>query len=419
MKYNNLILITLLMINIQQSCKVRENISSPSANNGIASFDTIWSHKVDGFSATPVLNSDGDVLGSKVFTEGKGEVFKLLDGKTGELKWEWHDYFSPEEIFYGESNFFFNDIMVLSNSNTTYAFDSKSGKTIWRDRQENKIGESYIVGDEDGFVYHAFRDKEVGNKTVRVYRTMYNSFGWEEVFVFTDSTDNVRLFASNMAVGKNEFGEKILTLTLSFLKNVNGGNKEQSKVFAVNLKTKKIIWQLNYNLEQINNTYWRSKMKVYKNKIFIFSVAGANYYLESYNLSTGKIEWIKPINNFGIDLQFYNDFVISIVNGNNSVCAFNIYSGGKVWEQFFPGKTISQISFGSNDSKVFKNYLLSTQCNYFLGLNLNNGEISFFDKPIGSVNCMEHGLAINEEKRWFYIQDRRYINCYTLPFQIK
>jgi hypothetical protein len=68
---------------------------------------------------------------------------------------------------------------------------------------------------------------------------------------------------------------------------------------------------------------------------------------------------------------------------------------------------------------VYKNFLISTQCGKMLAVNLDNGKEVYYDAPKVMGECLQHGLAINEEKRWFYVQDRFYINCYTLPFQIK
>jgi hypothetical protein len=80
---------------------------------------------------------------------------------------------------------------------------------------------------------------------------------------------------------------------------------------------------------------------------------------------------------------------------------------------------LADINFTFGDSKIFKNYLFSTQCDHLLVLNLDNGSIVYF-KDISLPNgCLQFGLEINEEKRCFYVQDRMSVVCYKLPDEVK
>lgn len=82
-------------------------------------------------------------------------------------------------------------------------------------------------------------------------------------------------------------------------------------------------------------------------------------------------------------------------------------------------KIITILIFGFDDANVFKNYLFSTQCDNLLLLNLDNGAI-VFNKPVSlPQGCLQYGVAINEQKRCFYVQDRNKAICYKLPEEVK
>jgi outer membrane protein assembly factor BamB len=139
----------------------------------------------------------------------------------------------------------------------------------------------------------------------------------------------------------------------------------------------------------------------------------------AYKIDDGLLAFVKILEEFGVGLHFYNDMVIPLLNGNALVAAYDVNTGVEKWNISFLDKGRYTVNFDFYDSKIYKNFLISTQCKKILGINLDNGKEVFFGTPNAMNDCLQYGLAINEEKRWFYVQDRRYINCFTLPVQIK
>ena len=411
---------TALTIIGQYGCKVRENISpSLYLSNDSTQIDTVWRSEIFDASVTPFTNGDGNVITSKTYSNPIGEIFEMREKNSGELIWKWHDYFSPEYSFRGASLIFKNDILLLSKSNNTYAIDSKSGKTIWKDRQANKLGDKSMAIDDDNYIYHGFRDVENGNRNIYIWRTKIDHLNWEEVFVFRDSVDNNRIASMNMVVAKNLKGEKLIIFTPVLFRTINNENIRISKVVAYNISLKKVEWQVNYNQDEFNLDFWKTNIIARNNKIYVFGVSGTNYFLLAYNTSDGKLAFTKSLQNYGVGLHFYKDMVIPLLNGNSPIIAYDINTGDERWRISFLDKGQHEINFAFDDSKVYKNYLISTQCGKMLAINLDNGKEVYYDEPKVMGQCLQFGLAINEEKRWFYVQDRFYINCYTLPFQIK
>lgn len=407
---------------IFQGCKSRE-INSPSTSKSIeivgTIMDTLWRTQINDYSMTPILNFNKDVLVSKMFNDLRGEVFQLYSGQDGSLLWEWSDYFSPEQGFLGASKVFYKDVFVISNSYKTYAFNAINGKTLWRDNQQGMYGDNSMAIDEDGYIYHSFRDIGNGNRNIYFWRTKYDKIKWEQVCVYSDSVDNGKLANMNMIVSKNEKGEKILVYTPVLFRDFDGVHTHASKVIAYNIDLKKKEWQIDYNPDNSNIQFWKTEIKAKNDKIYIFAVTGNTYFLMAYNITDGKLAFKKQVPNFGVGLHFYNDMIIPLCNGNSPITAYDMNTGVERWEIDFLGKGMQEINFAFEDSYVYKNYLISTQCSKMLAINLDNGKEVYYDAPKVMGECLQFGIAINEEKRWFYVQDRKYINCYTLPSQIK
>lgn len=415
---SSLIFIGFLILN--QGCKMREKISPASTYILDSSqVDTIWRSEIQDGSITPIINSEGNVLSSKTFSNPKGEVFELRDGRNGRLIWQWSDYFTPEFSFRGASIIFHKDVVVLSKSFRTYAFDAITGKTLWRDEQNGMIGDKSMAIDEDGFIYHSFKANDQNNRNIYIWRTRFDNIKWEQVCVFIDSVNNNKISTMNMVIAKNKKGEKFVVFTPVIYRTINGVNRHMSKVISYNITLNRLEWQIDYNPDTSNLQFWNTDMIVYGEKIFIYAVSGSDYFLMAYQVEDGKLVFSKLLENYGVGLHFYNGMVVPLLNGNSPISAYDVKTGLIQWSNDFSNINKFEINFDFYDSRVYKNFLISSQCNKLLSINLDNGKVVFFDKPKVMGECLQFGLAINEEKRWFYVQDRKYINCYTLPFQIK
>jgi outer membrane protein assembly factor BamB len=158
MMNKNILYLIMGVVLVNYSCKSKEEVFKPLPPKTTSlTLDTLWRSFIGGYSINPIMNSRKDILMSKVFYNPVGEIFKMFDGETGKLKWEWHDYYRPEEGFYDNGHILINDILILAASRNTYALNTLTGKTLWRTQPTNMYGEYKIFKDEDGYIYQGFR----------------------------------------------------------------------------------------------------------------------------------------------------------------------------------------------------------------------------------------------------------------------
>lgn len=75
---------------------------------------------------------------------------------------------------------------------------------------------------------------------------------------------------------------------------------------------------------------------------------------------------------------------------------------------------MSYLKFEYGSDVVYKNYLISNLCK----LNLDNGHIVFNKQVALNEGCLQHGVVINQQRGVFYVEDRKFVNCFKLPNEI-
>lgn len=406
----NLFILTILFC---FGCKTKEDAKPISWPNTKLNLDTSWTFPNE-YSIMPTLNSNKDLLISEMF-QMEGDVFKLIDGSNGKLKWKWFDYFQREEGFVGKTHYFKNDVMVLCSGPRTYAFNAVTGKTLWRHWIDTLYGEPYIFEDSEGYLYHGFNSL-YGHRSY-IYRASYDKGDWTPVCTFEDSTMHYdRPTITPVAFSKNDKGEKIMVFTLYLFSN-KGEPQTAIKVCGFNMVTNKYEWVRDYSDRYVE--FMVCKMASNETKVYTYAVYGLNRYLVAINANDGSIAWQQATPDYGVGIYPYKDKLVSLSNGSKPVVCYDQNTGNIVWQQNFSAKEIENFNFSFDDSKVFKNYLFSTQCDYLLVLNLEDGSVVYNKDITLPSACLQLGLDINEEKRLMYIQDRFRINCYKLPDEIK
>jgi outer membrane protein assembly factor BamB len=370
-------------------------------------------NKQEAYSNNPILNSEGDILMSAWSGSTTREVFKLYDGKTGVLKWTWDDYLRDEEIFSEESHVLINDVIVLSKYNATYAFNIVTGQTVWKSYIDTMYG-SHMVFSDGEYVYKDFHG-ERGSYSSYIFRTKYDQLNWELVCSYIDTTRRFeRIDATSISFFTNNKGEKMMIYPIV---DVNG-DSHLASICCYNLSTKSFEWIRDFSDKYL--VFNIVKSVIGEHQLFVYSVWGPIEHLAAINLIDGSLAWDKELTNFGVNLFLYKDNLISICNGNSPVQCFNQQTGNLVWQRAFAKETSPlELNFTFGDANILKNYLFSTQCHNLLILNLDNGNVVFNKQAAVDGGCLQYGIAINEKERKFYVQDRKYVNCFKLPEQVK
>lgn len=414
------LILTFLTCTSLSTCKKEPPEIPPYVQPNTSVLETVWSHNSPFYSTTPIKNSNGDILVSKMFNNtGKGEIFKLLDKNTGTIKWEWSDYLVPKEGFTTSIRTQINDVLVLSDGKRNYALNIMSGQTIWKNTFDSMSAEPQIYKDEDGYIYKGFSSNTT-KSTVYIFRAMYNTGNWEWVCTYKDQNPiEGRFEIASIGVTKNSKKEKIVSFTI-YTYYPNSQDSTKALIVGYNLATQSFEWEKNYRKDVGEFSVFMYTS--YKDIVYAFSTYGSTYYLIAFDVNNGNISWQKQLPNFGVGIYFYKENLIVASNGESPTLCLNQLTGALQWQQSFSQFTAAQksnLNFSFGDSKVFQKYFLSTQCDNLLVLDADNGSVLFYDKTALPEGCLQHGLAIDEERRVFYAEDRQRVLCYKLPDVVK
>jgi outer membrane protein assembly factor BamB len=309
--------------------------------------------------------------------------------------------------------FFKDDKMVFCNGPRNYCINTINGSTIWRTQMLDHSASSSIYSDEIKYYYQAMSD---ANYRVDIYKSEIESGRKEIEFSIYDSAKTHKeLLISPIVVSKNIKNEDILILYVYYRAAIND-YPPKTKIFCYNLSKKKIDWVEDFDDKM--NEVQVSNFATKDNKTFLSGFYQKTWYVFCLDNDNGKIIWQQVLPNFCVGLHIYEDQVIAMSAGQSPITSFNIINGNPKWTTSFFDEPYYDINFDFEDAIIFKNYLISTQGDYLLGLNIDNGKIICHKKMALPNSYMQYGIAINEEKRLFYVQDRFRILCYRLPKEI-
>lgn len=385
-----------------------------------SALELVWQVPSPYYSSPPMLNSNGDVLMSASFIDPtKGEIFKLLDQTNGEVKWEWKDYFKPKEGFAKDLMVQRNDVLVLSDRNYNYALNMLTGQTIWRNQIDTMEAEPQIYEDADGYVYKGFRSFTQPS-TVHILRTMYNTGNWEFVCTYTDPNPIPGRFeVASIGVTLNAKGEKMVAFAI-YTYSPDPEVPVKPLIIGYNLNTKVFDWVKNHDdfLREFSVFMFNNNQGI----VYSFGYFASTGYLVATKVDDGSILWKRELAGRGIGIDFYKQNLIVTCSGQSPVVCLNQETGALVWQQ--PFNTISDaqrthLNFQDGECTIYKNYHLSTQCNYLLALNLDNGSMAYFEKAALPEGCLQSGIVVDEQKKVFYTEDRLRLLCYKLPEVLK
>jgi outer membrane protein assembly factor BamB len=394
------------------ACKSQKKIEFPAALPSVT-YDTVWTIPAS-YSIKPHLTKEGNVIYNGMFTaDPNGESIFMVDGESGKKIFGWNNFLHSPSTISDNGVFFKDDKMVFCNGPRNYCINTINGSTIWRTQMLDHSASSSIYSDEIKYYYQAMSD---ANYRVDIYKSEIESGRKEIEFSIYDSAKTHKeLLISPIVVSKNIKNEDILILYVYYRAAIND-YPPKTKIFCYNLSKKKIDWVEDFDDKM--NEVQVSNFATKDNKTFLSGFYQKTWYVFCLDNDNGKIIWQQVLPNFCVGLHIYEDQVIAMSAGQSPITSFNIINGNPKWTTSFFDEPYYDINFDFEDAIIFKNYLISTQGDYLLGLNIDNGKIICHKKMALPNSYMQYGIAINEEKRLFYVQDRFRILCYRLPKEI-
>jgi outer membrane protein assembly factor BamB len=387
---------------------IKPNLSIPSK----LELDTLWSYTINDYSIKPQINLNGDILISRAYNDNSGEKFELIDGKIGEKKWDWSNFFQADRGFSTMDIKKIDNQIVLTSRNNSYSFDIQTGKTVWRN-SSSLIGEVGNSLDNEGNIYQGFLN---GINQTFIYRTNIKNGDQYPVCSFKDSIEGHKIGITTTSITKNNLDEKLVIYSILIFYKENEILKGISKLIAFNITQNKFEWIKDYTNKYIE--FMTSAPIATDNQVYYFARYGSNHFLVCINSNDGTVKWERAIPYLGTDKFLYKNSIVVMSLGAQPVLSINKETGDLIWQRDFTEQEKQNINFEFGDGVVFKNYLFSTECDNLLVLNLDNGNI-VYNKKISLPNgCLQYGVAIDEARRVFYVQDRYRIICYKLPKEI-
>jgi outer membrane protein assembly factor BamB len=394
------------IIIILVGCKTSSERLNPLTIESMA-LDSLWSIP-NGYSIMPELHSE-NILVSWMFRE-QGDIYRSLNKVTGKINWEWYDYFKP-----GNANHHIikNNILVIADGPRNYGVDLSSGHTIWRNQMPDHSAIAQIYFDGETYTYQTYIDDYDVSK---IFRTNIINGNRDLVLAISDTFESYsKTIISPLTITKNSKGENILIMSL-YLRPKGGDQSAKNVVLCYSLDHNRYKWSKDYTNQYREFSF--NGFKAIGGNTFIFADFMQKDYLLCLNNDDGSITWSNEIPNQGVSMHLVNGNIIALCNGRTAVNCFNQKTGKLVWTQTFSNMNMPDHNFTFEDGTIFKNYLFSAQCDHLLVLDINNGLVKYYKNIALPNGCLQYGVAIDEAKRVFYVQDRYRIICYKLPKEI-
>ncbi len=376
-----------------------------------ADTNIIWKQQ-QGYGMEPRINSMMNVVANGVFGEN-GSMFFVYNKENGEKLLTWQDYLVPDEIIPTRSTQFINDHLVAISGTRSYCFNSLTGATVWRHNFQGMYADPHLFKDDSNYVYRTIYDKY----KYYYYRTPYDKCDWKLIWSEPKNFSYSYITNSHLAISYNTSGEKLLISSMYQLKNVNGSNYAEPRVLAYNMTQRKIEWDKNLSEKYVE--FSPISPLVYNGLYYSFAAYGPTWYLVAINVTTGQVAFDIVLPDFGTKMMVYNGKLIVTCNGRSPVLCYNTSNGSLIWSLDLPYPKYEQINFNYDNICLFKNYLLSTQNDYFLGVNLINGRAVCYKKYLDDKYQHDMGLAVNEERRVYYTMNGNYFMAHKLPVEIR
>jgi outer membrane protein assembly factor BamB len=402
----------LFIIQIFISCKSKQSFEHSIKET--SQIDSIWAVPC-GYSISPRITLDGNIIYSELFSNNTGgDSFIKINGLTGERIFEWNDYLHSPLPVTDHNIFFTHDKMIFSNGPRNYCVNTITGKTIWRTQLLNYGASGALYYDGNDSYYQSMSKKDFN---VEIYKSNIESGRKELLLSINDSSRTYHyLQIDPMVIAKNSLNENVLLIIISYLSDFDGKGPIQ-KIISYNLDKNIQDWEQDYE-----GKIYEFQSNIYKTKGNKTYLAGSTdhdgRFLVCINNDNGQIIWQQKLPDFCTSIHLYQDKIIALCNGKQPITSYNQQNGSVNWIQTFNDQKFKELNFAFDDAVVFKNYLISSQCGNLLALNLNTGHVVYYQEIAYSSSCLRGGVAINESRRLFYVNDRYRILCYPLPEEI-
>lgn len=365
---------------------------------------------------------ENNVLFSRSTFEENIDTLKLMDSKTGVLKWQWSDYLvgsKPSISHTDQVKFFQSSKFLFTNWKDVYCVDAMNGKSIWRNKIESGEGHPRITVIND-FVYHS-RVLNINSTVESSYlvRANINEGKWDTAYTQAKTAGFEPRIEPPSISWKNSKNEEVIFFQIRYWDFA--ASKGRIDWLAFNIHTNKQEFRLDsIDRGQIGNV---AKALISSEHVFFLCVNS----LFCINKYDGTIKWSKYFDNEGETFTSTSPFIaegkLFIKPDNRTLYALDPNTGTQIWVDKDNGSSCSDLSYYNGflyysckgNAKLYaieastgKKIWAEPSPNRFK--NKFNGNRIFNNANIGAG-----GVAIDTVSGYLYTSDYYFQMCLKLP----
>jgi outer membrane protein assembly factor BamB len=341
-------------------------------------------------SVLPVAYKDCVLFTRSTFASER-DTLKLLDKKTGKIKWTWADYFNNTGI-HQLKIFLQNEKLIFTTWDAVYCVNVQNGTTVWRTQIEKSNGHPRIsVLNNNVYHVHLLRSN---NSTYTSYlvQASINIGKWDTIY----SQPRIDNFEPNIepptTSWKNEKNQEIIFFQIRYTDfkaigtskpygridwvayNLNTKKEEYrlndidrgrignvlnaiqtvdkvyflciNSLFCINKKDGSILWQKNFDKSE---TFTATSPFIAQNILFIKPDIDILFALDP---NTGNQIWVDNKNGSGAhDMVYFDGLIYYTCDGDAKILAIEPSTGKKIWSEYSPSRYKNKF----NGNRVFSN----------------------------------------------------------------
>ena len=249
-----------------------------------------------------------------------------FDKNTGEQLWEWSNYFSEFESFYGisPSTIIRHNIFVFSTGKGVYAINVSTGQTLWRTRDENLSGGKSITNYGD-LIFHVELQPDRSEYYLKV-ADIYTG-NWQTIYTTKEKDDFIpSLRPPACYIDTN--GDTILLFTNNrYNFELQKGNPE---LICYNLTKKEEVYKI--ETTPLNPGYGIVREPlIYNDKAYLH----VGPFMYCYDVVTGQLVWSKRLRDIVGSISFIiagERLFVGIEGTSPLLYALNPDNGYHLWQ---------------------------------------------------------------------------------------
>jgi len=355
---------------------------------------------------------EGRVIYSTNFTVPEGQIH-CRDAATGELLWKRDDLYT--DGWGNRSILSVADKTLASTSRRNLCIDNKTGAYVWK-LDLTPFYSSHRLYGAGEFMYTSLSRNPPFNEEITLVRTHHSSGQLDTLFnILHDNYFYPNL--GSVALWINPQGDSIIMVPVTMLgsHSVHGANQRRANLYAFNLRTRQMEWQL------LDFDPKRSNCPIYPpvisdNRLYI----NCNKTLNCIDLLSGTLVWTREFPSpHGSDIRYnslkeHGNLILLVSDHEDVAWGISKTDGSTVWEN-------REVAAAADELTIFEGvlYYTSRATGRLYAIEAATGATLWKMRSPNSTSKRQASfgfqqLCIDPVGRLMYVTDGYFIMCVEL-----